>query len=97
MFARMTTAYISINKTDEAIRIMRDNIMPVTKTQKGFRQILVLSDRKTDKGVMITLWDAEKDAIANEQSGYYQDQVEKLAPYYITTPIREGFEVTAQD
>ncbi|MFC2052411.1 antibiotic biosynthesis monooxygenase family protein [Chloroflexota bacterium] len=97
MFARVTTAYISINKTDEAIMIIRDNIMPATKTQKGFRKFLGLSDKKTGKGVTITLWDTEEDAIANEKSGYYQEQVGKLAPYFITAPIREGYEVNAQD
>ncbi|MFC2056833.1 antibiotic biosynthesis monooxygenase family protein [Chloroflexota bacterium] len=96
MFARVTTAYISINKTDEAIRTMKEDIMPAAKTQKGFYQFFGLSDRKTGKGITISLWDTEEDAIANEQSGYYQQQVGKLAPYFITAPIREGYEVTTQ-
>jgi len=97
MFARVTTAYIAINKTDEAIRITQEDIIPAAKTQKGFQKFIGLSDRKTGKGVTISLWDTEEDAIANEQSGYYQKQVGKLAPYFITAPIREGYDVTAQN
>jgi len=96
MFARVTTAYLSIDKADEAIRVMQEGIMPAAKAQKGFRQFLGLSDRKTGKGITITIWDAEEDAIANEQSGYFQEQVGKLAPYFITTPVREGYEVSSQ-
>lgn len=95
MFARVTTAYLSIDKADEAIRVMQEGIMPAAKTQNGFVQFIGLSDRKTGKGVIITLWDSEEDAITNEQSGYYQEQVGKLAPFFITAPVREGFEVTA--
>ena len=96
MFARVTTAYVSINKTDEAIEIIQENIIPAAKSQKGFRGFYGLSDRKTGKGITISLWDTEEDAIANEESGYYQEQVGKLAPYFITTPVREGYEVSAQ-
>ncbi|MFC2020861.1 antibiotic biosynthesis monooxygenase family protein [Chloroflexota bacterium] len=96
MFARVTTAYISIDKADEAIKIMHEGIMPAAKAQKGFRHFFGLSDRKTGKGITITIWDTEEDAIANEQSGYFQEQVGKLAPYFITTPVREGYEVASQ-
>jgi len=96
MFARVTTAYLSIDKADEAIRITGEDIMPATKTQKGFRQFFAFSDRKTGKGITISIWDTEEDAIANEQSGYYQQQVGKLAPYFITAPVREGYEVSVQ-
>ena len=96
MFARVTTAYVSINKADEAIEIIQENIIPAAKSQKGFRGLYGLSDRKTGKGITISLWDTEEDAIANEESGYYQEQVGKLAPYFITTPVREGYEISAQ-
>jgi len=96
MFARVTTAYLSIDKTDEAIKIMQEGIIPAAKTQTGFHSFFGFSDRKTGKGITITLWDTEEDAIANEKSGYYQQQVGKLAPYFITPPVREGYEVTAQ-
>jgi len=96
MFARVTTAYLSIDKADEAIRITGEDIMPAAKTQKGFRHFFAFSDRKTGKGITISIWDTEEDAIANEQSGYYQQQVGKLAPYFITAPVREGYEVSVE-
>ena len=96
MFARVTTAYLSIDKADEAIRITGEDIMPAAKTQKGFRHFFAFSDRRTGKGITISIWDSEEDAIANEQGGYYQQQVGKLAPFFITAPVREGFEVSVQ-
>lgn len=96
MFARVTTAYVSISRIDETIEIVQENIIPAAKSQKGFRGLYRLSDRKTGRGITISLWDTEEDALANEGSGYYQEQVGKLAPYYVTTPIREGYEVSAQ-
>ena len=62
MFARVTTAYISINKIDDTISIVQENIIPAAKSQKGFRGFYGLSDRKTGKGITISLWDTEEDA-----------------------------------
>jgi len=97
MFARVTTAYVKIEKLDEVIGIMQESVVPACKSQNGFRGIYGLTDSKTGKGLTISLWETEEDAVTNEQSGYYQQQVGKLASYYVTTPVREGYEVTSQD
>jgi len=64
--------------------------------QKGYCGAYLLLDRKTGKAVALTLWESEKDAIANEQSGYYQEQVVKHLAFFAAPPIREGFEVVSQ-
>jgi hypothetical protein len=56
----------------------------------------MLVDRKTGKGVSISLWDSEEDAIANEQSGYYQEQVGKFKDFMTAPPVQEGYEVAVQ-
>jgi len=48
------------------------------------------------RGVSITLWDSEEEAIANEKSGYYQDQVNIFKEYFTAPPVREGYEVSIQ-
>jgi heme-degrading monooxygenase HmoA len=55
-----------------------------------------LSDNKSGKGVSITFWDSEEEAIGNEKSGYYQDQVNKFKEYFTAPPVREGYEVSVQ-
>jgi SAM-dependent MidA family methyltransferase len=54
-------------------------------------------DRKTGKGVSCSLWDSEEDAIANEQSGYYQEQVGRFKDFFTAPPVQEGYEVVVQD
>ncbi len=96
MFARLSITQIKIDKIDEAIKLFEDSVLPAAKSQKGFRGAYLLTDSKTGKGVSITLWDSEEDAIANEQSGYYQEQIGKFKDLFTAPPVREGYEVSIQ-
>ncbi len=96
MFARLTIVQVKSDKIDETIKIFKENVIPAAKSQKGFRGAYLLTDRKTGKGVSITLWDSEDDAIANEQSGYYQEQLSKFKDCFAAPPVREGYEVSLQ-
>ena len=96
MFARLTIVQAKSDKLDETIKIFEEGVVPAAKSQKGFREAYLLTDRKTGKGVSITLWDSEEDAIANEQSGYYQEQISKFKDCFAAPPAREGYEVSLQ-
>ncbi len=96
MFARLTTVQTKIDKTDETIKLFEESVIPAAKSQKGFRGAYLLTDRKTGKGISIALWDSEEDAIANEQSGYYQEQLNKFKDCFAAPPVREGYEVSLQ-
>lgn len=61
------------------------------------RGAYLFTDRKTGKGVTVTLLDNEEDAIANEQTGYYQEQVGKFRDFLTGPPVREGHEASVQD
>jgi len=78
---------------DQAVGIYKDSIVPAAQSQKGFRALNFYLDRKTGKAVSIAIWDSEKDALANERSHYYQEQLIKLMHYFANPPIREGYEV----
>ena len=97
MFARLTIVQIKVDKIDEAIKIYGDNVVPAAKSQKGYKGILMLTDRKTGKGISIAMWESEQDAIANEKSGYYQQQVGRFKDYFTKPPVQEGYEVSVQD
>jgi heme-degrading monooxygenase HmoA len=97
MFARVTNSQIKVDKLDEAIKIVKENVLTVAKSQKGYRGAYLFTDSKTGKGLMISLWDTEEDAIANEESGYYQEQVAKFKDIFAAPPVREGYEVSVQD
>ena len=97
MFARVTMFQMKSDKIDETIKIYKEFVIPRRKTQKGACGALFLTDRKTNKGMAISLWDSEEDALANEQSGYYQENLSKFKDVFAAPSVREGYEVSAQD
>ena len=96
MFARLTIVQVNIDKLDETKKIYKESVIPAAKSQKGYRGAYLLTDSKTGKGVSIALWDSEEDAIATEQSGYYQEQLAKFKDFFTAPPVREGYEVSVQ-
>lgn len=97
MFARVTLTEMIPDKTDEATKLYRESVVPAAKAQRGFCGIYLLSNSKTGKAISISLWDSEADAIANEQSGYYQEQVGKFIDVFTAPPGQEGYEVAVQE
>ena len=97
MFARVSIIQVKSDQIDEAIKIYAESVTPARKAQKGSHGAYLFTDRKTGKGMAITLWDSEEDAIANEQSGYYQEQISKFKDVFAAPPVREGYEVSFQD
>ena len=97
MFARLTIVQMKEDKVGEAISVYKGNVVPAAKSQKGYKGAYLLTDRDTGKGMSITIWDTEEDAMANEQSGYYQEQVGRFKDIFKAPPVREGYEVSVQD
>lgn len=97
MFARLTIMHIDIEKIDDAIKVYKKSVVPAAREQKGFRGAYLLADRKTGKGISLTLWRNEEDALANEKNRYYQEQLVKFVPFFISAPIREGYEVSLRE
>ncbi len=96
MFARFTIVEVNVDKVDEVIKLYEDGVVPAAKSQKGYCGAYMFTNRKTGKGYSISLWESEEDAIANEQSGYYKEQVGKFAEYFTAPPVQEGYEVSVQ-
>ena len=93
MFARMTIIQVEPEKIDDAVRIYRKSVVPEAKKQKGYRGACVLVDPKSGKCISVTFWRTEKDAVANEESLYYQEQLVKFLNLLAGPMIREGYEV----
>ncbi len=96
-FARVTITQSKIESYDELVKLYAESVVPAAKSQKGYRGILLLTNRETGKSISISFWDSEEDAIANEQSGYYQEQVAKFKEFFTAPPVKEGYEVTVKD
>lgn len=96
MFARLTTVQIRKERIDEAIKFYQESVVPVAKSQRGFVAAYLLADRKRAKGVSITFWDSKENAVDNERSGYYLEQVTKFLTFFSAAPIGEDYEITVQ-
>jgi len=96
MYARMTTGGTKVGWMDKFIKIYEESVIPDAKSQKGYCRAYFMVDRKTGKVVSITLWDCEEDALANEKSHYYQEQLVKVMNLITKPLIREGYEVSVQ-
>lgn len=82
-------------KTEETRKIFEESVVPAAKEQKGFCAIYLLeSEDDPTTGMALSLWDSKADAEAGEQSGYYQEQVQKFAPLFAAPPERKGYEIT---
>ena len=96
MFARVTIIQFNTDKLEEMIKLFKDSVVPAAQAQEGSRGVYLFTDRKTGKGHAISLWESEGDAIANEKSGYYQEQVGKFKDYFTAPAATEGYEVSVQ-
>jgi len=97
MYARVTILPVKEGKAEEAVRIYETSVIPAAKAQKGYRGSYLLADWKADKGVAMTFWESEKDASANEENRYYQEQLVKFMSILASAPIREGYDVAVED
>ena len=96
MFARLTTIHIKPGSLDKATELFNESVIPAAKAQKGYHALYLLTDAATGKGIAVGLWESEAEAMANEQSGYYQEQLSKFKDIMAGPPSREGYQVSAQ-
>jgi len=96
MNARVVTVQVRPGTIDAAIRIYRDSVVPAARQQKGFQGGLLLTDRNTGKGIVVSLWKTEADMREGETNGYYEEQIAKFASILAGPPIRESHEVSVR-
>jgi hypothetical protein len=97
MYARVTTIQISPYRLDEAIGVLREQVVPSIQQQNGFKGYLMFVDRSTGKSMNITLWDEEADReITGSNSAYYRDAIGKVVPLLTDAPLVEDLELVIQ-
>jgi heme-degrading monooxygenase HmoA len=94
MHARVILGRVKLDKQNEAMSIYKENVMPITKKQKGFKSMHLLTDPDTSKFISITIWKTENDMIAGESSGYLQEQFNKIANLFVGPATIQHYVVT---
>ena len=97
MYARVITTQYQPEKLEEGQQIYRE-MLSAASQQPGFKGILGLVDRRTDKALSITLWESEAEAQASGiGSAYFQTQLAKFASVLAAAPMIETYEVAVQE
>ena len=81
MIARVSAIQIKKEKEETAIEIIK-GVLKEAATVKGYRGAQFLTDNDTGEGYVISYWDSIEDAIANEESGWDQEQIDKFDEVY---------------
>ena len=97
MHVRAVTVQIQPGKTQEAIDMYKNSVVPAAKAQKGFQGAYLMTDAGSGKALSITVWDSEADMMAGETSGgYYQEQIGKFGGLFTASPAIEHYELSVE-
>lgn len=69
MFARASTLEVPPDQMDEALRNVREQVLPLIQQQDGFKGFIALADRQTGKAIGVSLWESEQAMRASEEVG----------------------------
>jgi quinol monooxygenase YgiN len=95
MYARFTEATIDPKQREQAEKIAK-SIFDAARKQKGFKGVSFALDSKGE-GVFLSLWDSKEALLANETSGYYNEQVAKLKDLLTKPTTRHIGEIKAHE
>ena len=86
MFARVLEFVPKMEKRDELIKVVRNEVLPILKKQTGFLEILPFTPEvKTEKVLVIGLWTEKKHFERYEREWF--PKVEEIIRPYLTSPI----------
>src|SRR6266853_1376922 len=93
MFARTLTILLNPETVAEFNRTMEQDILPILRAQKGFREEIALVAPNGSEVIGISLWDKKESAEAYQRTAY--PEVQKfLAKVSVATPQVQAYEVS---
>ena len=96
MYARVTVVQGSPDKIERGIETFNREVLPTVKAVAGYKAAFLLADRKSGKGIGITLWESDE---ARQQGGRVVDQARAATITAMggNVPPVEEFDVVASD
>ena len=86
MFARMLEFVPKMEKKEEFLKAVRNEVLPILKKQTGFLEILpFFPEVKTEKARFVSLWTERKHFERYEREWF--PKVEEIVMPYLATPI----------
>ena len=68
MFARVSTFTGASDQVDEAVRQVREDVLPRTEQLDGYRGAYLLVDRENGKSLAVTFWESEEAMRESEEA-----------------------------
>jgi heme-degrading monooxygenase HmoA len=93
MFVRQVTSHFKPGKFGLLNRRLEDEVIPLLKEQKGFRDELSFYDKDKNEAVAMSFWDTKQDAEMYKRDIYPQVS-EKMQDAIDGTPSVREFEVS---
>jgi hypothetical protein len=91
MFGRQITMRLKANSATELTRINDDQIVPMLRKHKGFRDEVVFIAPERSEAVANSFWDSKEDAEAYGRAGY-PEVMKTLSNVLEGTPTIKTFE-----
>jgi heme-degrading monooxygenase HmoA len=87
MFARILDFEVKMEKKEDFVKLMKNQVLPILKKQTGFLEILPFFPEKMreNKVITISLWTTKQDAERYERE-FYPKVFDILKPF-LTTPV----------
>ncbi len=96
MISRVVTIQAKAGMLDEAIRIYREEILPIVQRQQGYRSVMLLTDRATHKLMIVGLWDSEAELKNADADPGIREQLGLFRETFAAPPTIENLEVSLQ-
>ena len=94
MHCRAVTVQVQPGKTQEAIDLYQNSVIPAAKQEKGFGGAYLMTDASSGKALSITVWETQADMEAGEAGGYYQEQIAKFGSLFAGPPVVDHYELS---
>ena len=86
MFARIVEFIPKLEKKEEFVKVIRNEVLPILKKQTGFMELLpFFPEIRTEKVIAVTLWMEKGNAERYGREVF--PRVEEILKPYLTTPI----------
>jgi heme-degrading monooxygenase HmoA len=92
MYTRHVTMKLKANSSAEFTRVIENEIIPLLRKQKGFRDEITFVAPERSEAVANSFWDTKEDVVTYNQTGY-QEVLKTLSKVVEGTPKVETFEV----
>jgi quinol monooxygenase YgiN len=91
MFARILDFEVKMEKKEEFVKTMKNQVLPILKKQTGFLEILPFFPEKMreERVFTISLWNAKQDADRYEREFY--PKINDMLKPFLTTPVEVNY------